>query len=486
MDSKDRYRELADLPLEGGYPTAESGPALADELFFQRATQGYLWALPAMNMFAMKEGLGALSGTGYNVLSVFEKRLRPNTLITTPNSDVIYGLGFADLAESGPLVLEAPAMLQAILDDFWHRPLVGPAHDGEHYLGDVGIPGPDQGQGGRYLIAPEGWDGEVPDDHFLYTSPTNGVFIFLRGFFKSTADLSPGLAAIEGLIVRPLEGEAKPMEFKHVSDADSDALFARDLGYFEALARFTEGERIDAVDPYMHGVLASLGIAKGRPFSPDERERELLDLGAKTGWRMAKQVAADFDQGEKALWWEDRHWIAHVRTNLDDFTHTLLDEEWRDRRTGHTDPDAKAHMFVNHYSISTAMISHEAGKGAKYANAYKDSDGDYLMGENTYRIELPADPPANILWSMTIYDAESASGVDAEGQEYPSLNSLGDLLPEADGSTTIFVAPERPDEATNWLKSVPGRGWFGLVRWYGPRQEFFDREYKPGDFVRID
>lgn len=52
------------------------------------------------------------------------------------------------------------------------------------------------------------------------------------------------------------------------------------------------------------------------------------------------------------LWWEDRQWVAHVLTELDDFMHTLLDEEWRDRQTGHTDVDAKAHMFINHHSIS--------------------------------------------------------------------------------------------------------------------------------------
>lgn len=485
--SRDRYQELASLSLDGGYPTPEAARTLADELFFQRATQVYLWALPAMNMVAMKEGLGALSGFGYNVMSVFEKRLKPNTLITTPNSDVIYGLGFADLGETGPLVLEAAPRVQAILDDFWHRPLVGPEHDGIHYLGDVGIPGPDQGEGGRYLILPEGYEGRIDDadDYYVFTSRTNGVFIFVRGFFKSVDDLSPGVASVEGLTVRPLHGEALAMEYKHVSDMAADALFARDFDYFEVLAGFIAAEQVDAVDPYMHGVLAALGIAKGKPFSPSERERELLDLAARTGWRMAKAIAADFDREKKALWWEDRHWIAHVRTEPDDFVHTLLDEEWRDRQTGHTDVNAKAHMFVNHYSISTAMMSQTAGKGAKYANAYKDADGEYLMGENTYRIDLPPNPPAQLFWSLTIYDAESASGVDADGQEYPSLNSMGDLEQNSNGSTTIFVGPEPPDGQSNWLKSVPDRGWFGLIRWYAPAQAFFDREYKPGDFVRL-
>lgn len=156
-------------------------------------------ALLAMNMYAMKAGLQRISGTGYNVLSVFEKRLKPNTLITTPNSDLIYGFIFADLSESGPLVIEAAPKLQALMDDFWHRPLTGPTIDGHQYLADVGMPGPDRGRGGTYLIVPEGQREQYDSgEHFVFTSRTNGVLIFLRGLFHSVDDLSPGVAAVEG------------------------------------------------------------------------------------------------------------------------------------------------------------------------------------------------------------------------------------------------------------------------------------------------
>ncbi len=482
----DRYAELAALPFDGGYPVPETGRTLNEELFFQRAVQTYLWSLPAINMYAMKEGLGKTFGYGYQVMSVFEQRLKPNTIITTPNSDVIYGLGFADLSETGPLVIEAPPRLQALLDDFWHRPLVGPKIDGVQFLGDIGLPGPDRGAGGKYLIVPEGAEVDTGDDeYFVYSSPTNGVFIFLRGFFQSVDDLSPGVAAIEGITIRPLHGDAKPMDFQHASNVDSNALFDHDASYFDMLDAFIQSEQVDAVDPYMHGMLAAIGIAKGREFTPSDRQRELLDQAATTAWKMAKTIAAEYDTTYKALWWEDRHWVAHVRTELDDFMHTLLDEQWRDRTTGHTDVDAKAHMFINHYSISTGMMSSIVGFGAKYGNAYKDADGNYLMGGNTYRIDLPPNAPANLFWSVTVYDAETAAGVDADGQTYPSLNSMNDLVYNDDGSVSMYIAPERPDGAGNWIKSVPGRGWFSLIRWYGPTADFFDRNYKPGDFVRI-
>lgn len=481
----DHHEALAGLSFEGGYPTPESALALDEELFFQRATQVYLWALPAMNMYAMKEGLERVAGTGYNVMSVFEKRLKPNTVITTPNSDVIYGLTFADLSVTGPLVLEVPPRLQALMDDFWHRPLTGPEIDGRRYLGDVGIPGPDRGKGGRYLIVPDRYEGDT-EGYFASTCPTNGVFIFVRGFFSSVEDLSPGVASVESLTIRPLEGAAEPMRFEHVSDIPANALFPADGAYFELLDRFVKSEPDDDVDPYMHGMLAALGIAKGRTFAPSDRQRELLDLAARTGWKMAKNIAGNFDGQDKALWWSDRRWVAHVKTEPDDFMHTLLDEQWRDRTTGHTDVDAKAHMFINHYSISTGMMSSVVGMGAKYGSAYKDSGGAYLKGENTYRLDMPPDPPANLFWSVTLYDAETAGGLDAEGQEYPSLNSMNDLDHNPDGSVTFHIGPHPPAGAENWLKTVPGRGWFSLFRFYGPEQEFFDGRYRPGDFVEVD
>jgi len=95
----DRYHaSLAALPFKNDYPTNETASILQKELAFQRATQIYLWSLPAVNMMAMKEGHESLmDGEGYYKVGIYEDRLKPNTLITTPNSDVIYGLGWINI-----------------------------------------------------------------------------------------------------------------------------------------------------------------------------------------------------------------------------------------------------------------------------------------------------------------------------------------------------------------------------------------------------
>lgn len=483
----DHYENLASLPFAGGHPTDATARTLEDELFFQRAVQTYLWALPVVNACAMRDGLGAAFGHGYQVMAVFEQRLKPRTIITTPNCDVIYGMAFADLSRTGPLVVDAPPGIQGLVDDFWHRPLLGPTIDGVQFRGDIGLPGPDAGEGGRYLIVPQGQEpaheGEWDDFH-VYRSRTDGIYFLLRGFFRSVDDLSPGVESIEGIRLHPLHGEAAPMEFARASDIPVDALFPRDGSFFRMLDAFIQTDRVDQADPYMHGVLAALGIRKGQIFDPAPRQRELLDLAARTAWKMAKSQAAWFNDEPDALWWSDRQWVAHAKTAQDDFWHTLLDEQFRDRTSGHTDVNAKAHMFVNHYSISTGMMSSVIGFGAKYANAYRDHDGDLLTGEFTYRIELPADPPAQLFWSLTLYDAETAAQIDAEGQPFSSLNGMNDIVLNTDRSITIHTGPERPEGAGNWIKTVPGRGWFAIIRFYGPGEAFFERRYKPGDFIK--
>ncbi len=482
----DRYQELADQPFDADYPTPEATRTLDEELFFQRAVQTYLWALPAVNMFAMKEGQAATFGEGYNVLAIFENRLKSRTIITTPNSDVIYGLGFLDLGEDGPMVIDAPPGLQALVDDFWHRPIEGPEIDGIKYYADIGLPGPDRGAGGKYLVLPPGYDDPVDEgEYFVYRSRTNGVFVFLRGFFEDPNNVQPAVDNMERIRIYPLNGDAEPMDFQHATEVDADYLFADDASYFEMLDRFVQSEIVDDVDPYMHGTMAAIGIEKGKSFRPTERQEELLNAAAQTAWKMAKNISANFEREEDAIWYRDRQWIAHTKIDPDDFFGTFLDVEFNRRSTGHTDVNAKAHMFINHYSASPGMVSARVGIGAKYASAYKDSEGEFLVGDNTYRLTLPANVPVILFWSLTVYDARTAAGLD-NGQDYPSIGTRDEPMQDADGSTDLYFGLEAPEGMEgNWVRTVPGKGWFAIIRLFGREQAFFERTWIPGDFEKI-
>jgi hypothetical protein len=101
--------------------------------YFSRATQVYLWAMPLLALRSEQN-----FGAGYNVLPMWNDQLDAKTLITTPNSDVLDAMSYADLGETGPLIFDAPRRMQGILLDFWQRPIPGPKPDvSEVFAGDV-------------------------------------------------------------------------------------------------------------------------------------------------------------------------------------------------------------------------------------------------------------------------------------------------------------------------------------------------------------
>ena len=474
--------ELSNLPFKEGYPTPQTLIAVRDEMYFQKAVQSYLWALPALNMVAMKEASEARFGRGYNVLPIWKRRLDAKTLVTTPSSDVIYAMGYLDLATDGPTVIEVPPGLQGILDDFFQRPLRSAGEiDGRSWSGDVGLPGPDQGKGGKYLVLPPDFKGDVPAGHYAYRSRTCGVFVFWRGFFQDPNALEGPVKVMEQTRIYPLgkERSAKPMQFPDASGVPLDMLYPTDASAFDLLKRFIDHEAVDPADLDMRGMLAAIGIVKGQPFTPDPRQRELLAKAARTAVEMARCTLTDFTARQPGgLWYEDRQYV-------NGFPATLTPEfQSPPAAPTYNDTFLRSGFFAGAYSASPGMALDMVGVGAKYLAVFKDAKGAFLSGDGSYRLHLPANIPAKIFWSVTLYDAVNASGLD-NGQPFPSLNSMDKPAAEADGATDVWIGPDSPGGGRNWLTTVRGKGFFVILRLYGPTQPFFDKTWKPGDVERL-
>jgi hypothetical protein len=480
-----RFDELANAKFEENRPTAESAQMLRDELLFQRATQAYLWALPLINTLGMKEGSEKTFGAGYNVLPVWKKRLDAKTLVTTPNSDVIYAMGYVDLGKDGPIVFEAPPGLQGILLDFWQRPI---PVDGGKFAGDVGLPGPDAGKGGKFLILPPGYDGEVPEGYFVYRSETNNVFIFLRAFYQDPANTAPAVALIGQSKIYPLKDkdDAKAMVFPDASGVPVDMLPVSDGSAFDQLKRLVDSEDANLADADGLGLLASIGIIKGKPFDPDDKTRAILERAAKTGYKTSRVVAFEEElDGRSLRIYPDRRWINPMADITPDNPKPSMDLAWKNLAGGYLDLDARIWFFSNYYSVSPGMVSQIPGKGAMYMIAFTDSEGDALSGGSNYRLVLPPDIPAGNFWSVTLYEAENGSGL-ANGQPFPSLGSRDKPAANPDGSTELFFGPQAPaGQEGNWLATVPGKGYFAILRLYGPGESALKRTWKPGDIEKV-
>jgi hypothetical protein len=484
----DRYEALANSPMVENRPTPETAKLLKDELLFQRATQIYLWALPLINTLGMKVGSEKTFGAGYNVLPVWKKRLDAKTLVTTPNSDVIYAMSYLDTGKDGPMVFEAPPGLQGILLDFWQRPIPGPTIGGHQYFGDVGLPGPDGGKGGKFLILPPGYDKPVPDGYFVYRSGTNNIFVFLRSFYQDPNNLRPAVALMESAKIYPLAGKAnaKPMQYPDASGVPVNMLPISDGSAFDQLKVLLDSEGENLADPDWRGMLAAIGLVKGQPFTPDAHARAIFDLAAKAAYKTSRVIGFEEAVGGRSyLVYPDHHWINPIADGTPSNPGGALNLAW-DRVAGHyLDLDARIWFFTDYYSISPGMISQIPGKGAKYMIAFTDSNNAPLVGEANYHLRLPANIPAANFWSVTLYDAENASGL-ANGQPFPSLGSRDKPAQNADGSTDLYLGPKAPDgKESNWLATVPGKGYFAILRLYGPTEPAIDKTWKPGDIEKV-
>jgi hypothetical protein len=481
-----QFDKLADLPFEEGRPTKETARILRDELLFQRATETYLWALPLINTLGMQVGSEKTFGAGYNVLPIWKQRLNAKTLVTTPNSDVLYAMSYADLGKDGPLVMDAPPGLQGILLDYWQRPI---PVDGGKFFGDVGFAGPDGGKGGKFLILPPGFKGSVPKSYFVYRSATNNVFIFLRGFYEDPKNLTPAVAHLERTKIYPLNGEADatPMKFPDASGVPVNMLPISDGSAFEQLKLLVDKESDDLAGPDWLGMLAAIGIVKGQPFTPDPHAREILDQAAKTAYKMSRVIG--FEEvvgGLSYMVYPDRHWTNPFADGTPAKPSGDFNLAWINTAGNYLALDARINFFTNYYSISPGMLSYTPGKGANYMIGFTDSQGAPLLGGSNYRLHLPPNIPARIFWSVTLYDAENSSGL-ANGQPFPSLGSRDKPAQNADGSTDLYLGPQLPaGKQGNWLATPPGKGYFAIIRLYGPTEAAINRSWKPSDIEKVN
>jgi hypothetical protein len=271
------------------------------------------------------------------------------------------------------------------------------------------FPAPIKGKGGKYLILPPDYEGPVPEGYLTFRSRTFGVMVLLRGFFKDPKLLSEPVKVMEQTRFYPLgkESATKPMQYPDASATPSDMLYPMDGTAYDMLSRFIDHEYVDPVDMEMRGMLAGIVIVKGQPFSPDASTRDLLDKAARTASRMGRAIGYEgMPMIPGFRYYPDRQWINPSPGNADFTADTF------------NNIDAQTGFFTFAFSVSPGMAIKMENIGAKYPAAYVDSDGSFLRGEQAYVLHLPANIPAEIFWSITLYDPITASELN-NGQPFP-------------------------------------------------------------------
>lgn len=283
-------------------------------------------------------------------------------------------------------------------------------------------------------------------------------------------------------------GETKTMKFPDASGVPANLLPISDGTAFEQLKKLVDAEGSHLADPDWMGTLAGLGIVKGQPFQPDARTRSILDRAAKSAYKLSRVIAFDeVVSGRSFRLYSDRRWVNPMADATAENPSGKLDLSWRRvDRGGSLDVDCRIWIFTNYYSVSPGMLSQIPGKGAAYMMAFTDSEGVPLTGGTNYRLNLPKDVPAANFWSVTLYEAENVSGL-ANGQHFPSLGSRDKPVQNGDGSTDLYLGPKAPSgKEKNGLATVPGKGYFAILRLYGPTEAALTRTWKPSDIERVN
>jgi hypothetical protein len=455
---------LGTLRFFDGFPDKETVQTVYDNLDFQRGVQAFLTALPAAALSALRTGIRTFGPDNQTVL-IAESLLDSHTLWGMPNTETVYTLMWLDTTD-GPLVIEVPPHVLGLINDFWGR-----------WVTDVGNAGPDKGQGGKYLLLPPGYTGDVPDGYFVLPSRTFGNLGGFRGFLVN-GDPRPSVESIkQHFRVYPLARAADPpaMHFVNISGAAFNMIPANDATFFDEAAAVVQEEPLEAVNPETRGLLAAIGIQKGKPFAPDARMQGILAEAAAVGKATARAIVFA-TRDRDAYYYPDSTWKMLYIGNDCEFS-----------PGGVLNLDARTLLFYVGEGVSPAMMVKMVGLGSQYAFAEHDATGAYLAGAKTYRLHLPVGIPVKDFWSLVVYDPQTRSMPQTD-QQFPSISSQTEgLVVNPDTSVDVYFGPTPPPgKEASWVQTIPGKGWFVILRLYGPLEPWFDQTWRPGEIELVD
>jgi hypothetical protein len=453
---------LGNIDIEAGYPSAASIDKIYDEIDFQRACQAYVWATPIVAMESLRRANKRDWDVDFGTVSIIDTFTTPAAKVLTGNDTTIYAGIFVD-ASDGPMVIDSPLGVYGVIDDYWQRPVV-----------EVGPFGPDKGRGGKFLVISPDYHGEVPPGYLVARSKTNRAFFLGRAFVKN-GDVEGAVHVLEQIKVYPLlEASAPPpTRIRKSRNKPLDSIAPRDFRYWEFLADALNEEVVEDRDRFFHAMLKPLGLEKGKPFAPDARQKGILTQAAELGFLMAQSLSVAPRLANAASYpgteWD---WVLTLNADQEAKYYSQLDE-----RTDYT---------FEAFSVAEGMIKPILGAGSQYMSTARDKSGAWLDGANAYVLRVPANVPVKEFWSVTVYDNMTRSMIETDTMR-AGVSSARNPKINADGTVDIYFGPDQPsDQDANWIKTLPGQGWFTYFRWYGPTEAFFDKTWSLSDIERLN
>ena len=440
-----------------GYPTDATIDKLFDEIDFQRASQVYIWAIPLVSMaqwqYAYNDTLGAENGQ-IVFLNGYDDILGGLTFnATTP-----YALVFIDLAKE-PWVVHMPeGEVRGAAHDMWEREITSMTKPGKYVFVGPGQKAPAGAEEAGYTV---------------HETPTNSIFLGIR---LIPTDPDERMALLKQVDIYPFAERNKPNPRGYITPQGKrwSAAHPRGMDYWQRLSDIISKEPVEERDRFFMAMLKPLGIEKGKPFNPTDRQKRILMDGLLVGEAMAKAI--DFKKTPRL---EDAHYVDGSRWDIDTTSPP-------DQRREHYDAlDGRASWFYEAVTNNLAMHGMETGEGQVYLTSYKDTDDEFLDGARNYTLHIPPNAPAKLFWSLTLYEVDGRDIIHNK-QKVTDRSSRMDLLTNSDGSVDLYFGPDEPKgKKKNWIPTESGRAFFAMMRFYSPGKTLVDRSWILPDIERV-
>ena len=443
---------------------------LQREMLLQRATQAVYWGMPAASMMALRRGVERDLGASFHDIVYMSQPMVAHHSFLTANNQTPYVVAMLDTTQ-GPIVVEVPAASPTAIffgsaNDAWMVPVV-----------DIGPRGEDAGKGGKYLFLPPGYEQPAPEGYLVNRPETYHVYVALRPVAIGEGKMSDAVEYSKRLKVYPLAEAANPAPNKYIDAYPLawNTLPNFDLGFFKDIARVVAEEPVQSKDMVMMGMLASLGIDKGKPFAPDHDMEKILHKAAGLA---GDTLQANFLTPGIATvtFWPDRQWGTF------NFTRDILERSFSFSDENRVLIDERARTF--HW---LTFPPRKLGKSSFYLVSMRDGAGELLDGNSTYQLHMPTGVPVSQFWALNAYSVESKSFIAGVPRVGLSSYDKESLKFNPDGSVDLYFSPTAstvPEGMeSNWLST--GEDFFLMARFYGPQPELFQKTWSMSDLERM-
>ena len=438
------------------------------EMIVQRASEAAIWAIPAVSVYDIELSIQRDLGGKPGDVAYLTKPMTSRHGFLTANDVTPYvtsGLSCKD----DPLVVEVPPAGDKVsffgtFVDAWQTPIA-----------DVGPPGDDQGNGGKYLFLPPGYEGEVPDGYLVYRPKTYGVHFAFRPVAKNDGTHKDQSDYARTLKIYRLSQANNPPETTFIDAYPKrwNTLPVYDMTFFTDLNTVIQREPVLERDKVMMALLASIGIEKGKDFNPDAETSQALLEGLERAYASMQNY---FTKPGIAMvpYWENKQWqvwkFAEGQPEAS-FPYVTEDRVLIDERAG------GSYFWITY-------LPKKLGGGTFYLTGLRDARGELMNGSDTYKLNVPGDTPAKDFWSVIVYSMETKGFVENVERVGLSSQVIDQMKKNRDGSVDIYFAPKPPTGLkSNWIPT--GEDFFLLFRLYGPDKPLFEKTWTLDDVVKV-